>query len=59
MFLAFGLALAWTAVRLVAHRDAEPEAAGDRLARAARRGLPATDAYGGGRLATRAAGGRR
>jgi len=59
MFLAFGLALAWTAVRLVAHRDAEPEAAGDRLARAARRRLPATDAYGGGRLATRAAGGRR
>lgn len=27
MFLVFGLALIWTAVRLLAHRDAEPDVA--------------------------------
>ena len=58
MLLVFGLVLAWTAVRLVAHRDAEPEVAGGRLVRAARRVLPAADAYDGGRLLIRAGGHR-
>ena len=58
MFLIFGLALIWTAARLLAHRDADPDVAGSRLVRVTRRVLPATHAYDGGRLITRA-GGRR
>lgn len=53
MFLVFGLALLWTAVRLFTHRDADPDVAGSPLVRAARRLLPVTDARDGGRLITR------
>ncbi|MGH3282055.1 MAG: TerC family protein [Trebonia sp.] len=53
MFLIFGLALIWTAVRLFTHRDADPDVAGSLLVRAVRRALPVTDAYDGGRLVSR------
>jgi tellurite resistance protein TerC len=59
MFLIFGLVLVWTAVRLFAHRDADPDVAGGGLVRAARRLLPVTDAFDGGRLLTRAGPRRR
>ena len=58
MFLVFGLALIWTAVRLYRHRDEDPDVTGSHLVRAARRFLPVSDAYAGGRLIARA-GGRR
>ncbi|HTR94287.1 MAG TPA: TerC/Alx family metal homeostasis membrane protein [Trebonia sp.] len=58
MFLVFGLALIWTAVRLFTHRDADPDVTGSPLVRAARRVLPASDRYDGGRLVTRADGRR-
>jgi tellurite resistance protein TerC len=58
MFLIFGLALIWTAFRLFAHRDADPDVAGSPLVRATRRILPVSDHYDSGRLITRA-GGRR
>jgi tellurite resistance protein TerC len=58
MFLIFGLALVWTAVRLFTHRDADPDVANSPLVRATRRFLPVTDRYDGGRLVTRQAGRR-
>jgi tellurite resistance protein TerC len=58
MFLIFGLALIWTALRLVTHQDASPDVTGSRLVRAARRFLPISDRYDSGRLVT-LAGGRR
>jgi tellurite resistance protein TerC len=58
MFLIFGLVLVWTAVRLFTHREADPDVAGSPLVRAARRLLPVTDAYDGGRLITRVDGRR-
>ena len=58
MFLVFGLLLVWTAVRLYRHRDDDPDIAGSPLVRAARRVLPVTDSYAGGRLITRADGRR-
>jgi tellurite resistance protein TerC len=58
MFLIFGLALVWTAVRLFTHRDADPDVTGSPLVRAIRRVLPVTDRYDGGRLITRADGRR-
>ena len=58
MFLVFGLALIWTAARLFTHRDADPDVTGSPLVRAARRVLPASDSYDGGRLITRADGRR-
>jgi tellurite resistance protein TerC len=53
MFLVFGLALIWTAVRLFVNRHANPDVAASPLVRAARRVLPSTDSYDGGRLITR------
>ena len=53
MFLIFGLALIWTALRLFTHRDADPDVAGGPLVRAHARFLPVTDSYDGGRLITR------
>jgi tellurite resistance protein TerC len=53
MFLIFGLVLVWTAFRLLTQRDAEPDVAESVLVRAARRLLPVTDRYDGGRLVTR------
>ena len=58
MFLIFGLLLMWTAVRLYRHRDEDPDVGDNALVRSARRILPVTDTYDGGRLITRA-GGRR
>src|SRR5262249_51934092 len=58
MFLVFGLALIWTAVRLFRHRDEDPGVANSPVTRAVRRFLPVSDAYAGGRLIPRA-GGRR
>ena len=53
MFLIFGLALVWTAVRLFTHRDADPDVTGSPLVRLTRRLLPVTDEYDGGRLVTK------
>lgn len=58
MFLVFGLALIWTAVRLFTNRDADPDVVASPLVRVARRVLPATDSYDGGRLVTREKGRR-
>jgi tellurite resistance protein TerC len=58
MFLIFGLLLLWTAVRLYRHRDEDPDIANNGLVRLARRILPVTDTYAGGRLISRT-GGRR
>jgi tellurite resistance protein TerC len=58
MFLAFGLLLVWTAVRLYRHRAEDPDVGDNALVRSARRILPVSDAYAGGRLVSRA-GGRR
>ena len=58
MFLLFGLLLIWTAVRLYRHRDEDPNVGNNPLVRAARRILPVSDAYAGGRLIARS-GGRR
>ena len=58
MFLIFGLLLLWTAVRLFRHRDEDPDIKDYALVRSARRILPVSDAYAGGRLIARA-GGRR
>jgi tellurite resistance protein TerC len=53
MFLIFGLLLIWTAVRLYLHRDEDPDIGHNALVRSARRILPVTDSYDGGRLTTR------
>ncbi|HEX4833101.1 MAG TPA: TerC family protein [Trebonia sp.] len=58
MFLIFGLALVWTAVRLFLHRESDPDVAASPLVRAIRKVLPATDQYQGGRLVIRADGRR-
>jgi tellurite resistance protein TerC len=58
MFLLFGLVLVWTAVRLFMHRDADPDVPSSPVVRLARRVLPVSDRYDGGRLISRA-GGRR
>jgi tellurite resistance protein TerC len=58
MFLLFGLLLIWTAVRLYRHRDEDPDVGDNPLVRAARRILPVSDAYAGGRLIARADGRR-
>ncbi|WP_284745572.1 TerC family protein [Amycolatopsis sp. RTGN1] len=58
MFLLFGLLLIYTGVQLFRHRDADPDIEHNVVVRTARRILPVSDAYDGGRLLTRA-GGRR
>jgi tellurite resistance protein TerC len=58
MFLLFGLLLIWTAVRLYRHRDEDPDVGDNPLVQAARRFLPVSDAYAGGRLIARADGHR-
>jgi tellurite resistance protein TerC len=55
-FLIFGLLLLWTAVQLYRHRDEDPDGADNALVRAARRILPVSDTYDGGRLISRAGG---
>jgi tellurite resistance protein TerC len=58
MFLIFGLLLLWTAVRLLRHRDEDPDIRNSALVRSSRRILPVSDTYAGGRLISRV-GGRR
>jgi len=58
MFLIFGLVLIVTAVQLYRHRDVDPDVRDNGLVRLARRALPVTEDYDGGRLFTRSAGRR-
>lgn len=58
MFLIFGLVLIWTAVQLFRHRDETPSVEDNGLVKLARRILPVTDDYAGGKL-TVTSGGRR
>jgi tellurite resistance protein TerC len=53
MFLLFGLLLIVTAIQLFRHRDEDPSIEDNALVRFARRRLPFTDEYDGGRLFTR------
>jgi len=58
MFLLFGLLLIFTAIQLFRHRDQDPSVDDNVIVLAARRWLPFTDRYEGGRLATRVDGRR-
>jgi tellurite resistance protein TerC len=58
MFLLFGLLLLGTAIQLFRHRDQDPTIEDNKLLALARRRLPFTDRYEGGRLVTQV-GGRR
>lgn len=58
MFLVFGLVLVLTAVQLYRHRDADPDVGDNGLVRLARRVLPVSDDYDGGRMFTHNAGRR-
>jgi tellurite resistance protein TerC len=53
MFLLFGLLLIYTAVQLFRHRDEDPDIDDNVMVKAARRLLPVTGDYVGGRLTTR------
>ena len=53
MFLVFGLLLIVTAIQLFRHRDADPTIEDNVVVTFARRRLPFTDSYHGGRLVTR------
>jgi tellurite resistance protein TerC len=58
MFAVFGLLLVITAVQLFRHRDQDPDVEDNRIVRAARRVMPITDSYAGGRMLTRVDGRR-
>jgi tellurite resistance protein TerC len=58
MFLVFGLLLIGTAIQLFRHRDQDPSVDDNALVMFARRRLPVTDDYDGGRLLTRVDGRR-
>ena len=58
MFLIFGLLLIYTAVQLFRHRDEDPDVEDNGVVKAARRLLPVTDEYVGGKLVTRVDGRR-
>jgi TerC family integral membrane protein len=58
MFLLFGLLLIYTAVQLFRHRDEDPDVEDNVVVTTARRILPVTDTYDGGKIFTRV-GGRR
>jgi tellurite resistance protein TerC len=58
MFLLFGLLLAGTAVQLFRHRDQDPSVEDNALVTFARKRLPLTEDYHGGRLVTRVEGRR-
>ena len=58
MFLIFGLGLIATAVQLFRHRDQDPSVTDNALVALARRRLPLTDRYDGGRILTRVNGRR-
>jgi tellurite resistance protein TerC len=53
MFAVFGLLLVATAIQLFRHRDQDPDVEDNRIVRAARRVIPITDSYAGGRMLTR------
>jgi tellurite resistance protein TerC len=53
MFLLFGLLLLFTAVQLYRHRDEDPDVENNALVRLARRWLPVTDDYRGGKFTLR------
>jgi tellurite resistance protein TerC len=58
MFLIFGLVLIWTAVQLFRHRSEERKVDENFLVRAAKRVLPVTDDYVGGKMIARVDGRR-
>jgi len=58
MLLLFGMLLIVTGIQLFRHRDEDPSVDDNLLVVAARRSLPFTDRYDGGRLVTREAGRR-
>ncbi|WP_019877070.1 TerC/Alx family metal homeostasis membrane protein [Sporichthya polymorpha] len=53
MFLLFGLLLLFTAVQLFRHRDEDPDIENNGVVKAARRLLPVTNEYVGGKLITK------
>jgi tellurite resistance protein TerC len=58
MFLIFGLLLIFTAVQLFRHRDEDPDIEDNAVVKGARKLLPVTDEYVGGKLVTRVDGRR-
>jgi len=58
MFLIFGLLLVGTAIQLFRHRDQDPSVEDNALVSFAKRRLPVTDEYHGGKLITHLAGRR-
>jgi len=58
VFLLFGLLLIFTAVQLFRHRDQDPDIEDNAVVKVARRFLPITDDYVGGKLFTRVDGRR-
>ncbi len=58
MFLLFGLLLIYTAVQLFRHRDEDPDVEDNVVVKTARRILPVTEDYDGGRIFTRVDGRR-
>ena len=58
VFLLFGLLLIFTAVQMFRHRNVDPDVENNAVIRAARRLLPVTDDYVGGKLLTRVDGRR-
>jgi tellurite resistance protein TerC len=58
MFLLFGLLLIYTAVQLFRHRDEDPDVEDNVVVKTARRILPVTEEYDGGKIITRVDGRR-
>ena len=58
MFLAFGALLIFTAVQLFRHRDSDPDVENNPVVRGARKFLPVTEDYVGGKILVREAGKR-
>src|SRR5690606_17367216 len=58
MFLLFGLLLIYTAVQLFRHRDEDPDVEDNAVVKTARRMLPVTDGYVGGKILVRVEGRR-
>jgi tellurite resistance protein TerC len=58
MFAVFGALLLATAIQLFRHRDQDPDVEDNPIVRAARRVVPLTDDYAGGRMLTRVRGRR-
>jgi tellurite resistance protein TerC len=56
MFLLFGVLLLWTGVQVYRHRDEDPDVSDNGAVRLARRLLPVSSRYEGGRILTRVGG---